>query len=101
LLWHGKLNWVYVEHMDVILWACEHDWWTHEHGQVNKRESFQEYFVDVDGIFSEVEEYSTTCHGWTIFLNAKWMQNRMDELSNKHWQQNCFCENLNKRNKME
>jgi hypothetical protein len=28
------------------------------------------------------------------------MRNKMDELSNEHWQQNC-CENLNKRNKME
>jgi hypothetical protein len=28
------------------------------------------------------------------------MKNKMDELSNEHWQQNCH-EKLNKRNKME
>jgi hypothetical protein len=35
-----------------------------------------------DEIFGDVEEYSAMCHGWTIFLDEK-----MDELSNEHWQQ--------------
>jgi hypothetical protein len=32
-----------------------------------------------------VEEYSTTCHGGTIFLDDKWMINKMDEISNERW----------------
>jgi hypothetical protein len=37
----------------------------------------------------------------TIFLDQIFlMRNKMDELSNERWQQNC-CEKLNKRNKME
>jgi hypothetical protein len=94
--------------MNDILWACELEQWTCEHGQVNPNESFKEYLVDVDGIlfdtwdwiFSDVEEYFTTCHGWMILLDEKKI-NIMDELSNERWQQNCFCKNLNKRNKME
>jgi len=47
---------------NVILWTCEC-----EHEQVNPNESFQEYHVDVDGIFfgtwdgifCDVEKYST------------------------------------------
>jgi hypothetical protein len=48
-----------------------------------------------------MEEYSTTCHGLMILLDDKWMINQMDEISNEHWQQNCFCKKLNKKNKME
>jgi hypothetical protein len=32
-----------------------------------------------------VEEYSSMCHGWMIFLDDKWMINKMDELSNECW----------------
>ncbi len=68
----------------VSVWACEHR-------QVSPNKSFQEYLANIDkiifdtwdGTFGDVEEYSTTWlwminilphgHGWTIFLNEKWM----------------------------
>jgi hypothetical protein len=34
-------------------------------------------------------------------LDGKWMANKMDELSNQHWQRNYFCKKLNKRNMIE
>jgi len=62
---------------DVISWACECEQWTHEREQVSPSEHFQEYPTNInkilldtwDKIFGDVEEYSTTCHGWTIFLD--------------------------------
>jgi hypothetical protein len=47
-----------------------------------------------------MEKYFTI-HGQNNFLGSIFlMRNKMDEVSNEHWQQNC-CEKLNKRNKME
>ncbi len=75
------------------MWACECEQWAHEHEQVSQNEPFQEYLVKIDKIlfdtkdeiFCDVEEYSSMCHGWMIFLDDKWMINKMDELSNECW----------------
>jgi hypothetical protein len=62
---------MYINYKDVISWVRECEWWAHECEQVSPKEYFQEYLVDVDGIFGDMEEYSTTYHGWTIFLDDK------------------------------
>ncbi len=66
--------------------TCECEWWTHEREQMSPNEYFQEYLANIneilfdtwDRIFGDVEEYSTTCHGWIIFLDDK-----MDDKSNE------------------
>jgi hypothetical protein len=61
--------------------------WIGEHEQVNKTESFLEYFVNIEGIskeysltwhiiYHDIEEYFATC---TWMKKINWVKREMDE----------------------
>jgi hypothetical protein len=72
-------------HMDVILWACEREQWTHKREQVSPSKSFQKYPIDIDKIFFDAWDIYVMMwrnilpggHEWIVFLDDK-----MDDKSN-------------------
>jgi hypothetical protein len=88
-------------------WTCECEQWTCECEQLSPNESFQGYTIVVNGIlfdewnkiFGDMEEYSATCHGWTIFLDEKrwqikWLNFYKGWMPNHRWHTISFIKDI-------